>query len=162
MRAALLCRAEGNEDPVLGAVSCKREGGGVQLGPQWLWGWSRGWKQGVGTGRKHYHVISHKLLSWIPLGLGAILPRALGAGRCCSCTSHGVHPPHQPLFPQMAQRLALQRLLSLPARGPLASHGRAFGTSAGRRSTFNVQDGSDFQDRVVNSPKPVVVDFHAQ
>ncbi|KFW73146.1 hypothetical protein AS28_09505, partial [Pygoscelis adeliae] len=30
------------------------------------------------------------------------------------------------------------------------------------RSTFNVQDGSDFQDRVVNNPKPVVVDFHAQ
>lgn len=62
----------------------------------------------------------------------------------------------------MAQRLALQRLLSLPARRSLASHGRAFGTSAGLRSTFNVQDGSDFQDRVVNSPKPIVVDFHAQ
>ncbi|NXU45119.1 THIOM protein, partial [Drymodes brunneopygia] len=61
----------------------------------------------------------------------------------------------------MAQRLVFQRLLSLPARGPLASHGRAFATSAARRSTFNVQDGSDFQDRVVNSPKPVVVDFHA-
>uniref|UniRef100_U3KEY8 Thioredoxin, mitochondrial n=2 Tax=Ficedula albicollis TaxID=59894 RepID=U3KEY8_FICAL len=63
---------------------------------------------------------------------------------------------------KMAQRLALQRLLSLPTRGLLAPHGRALGTSAGRRSTFNVQDGSDFQDRVVNSPKPVVVDFHAQ
>lgn len=25
-----------------------------------------------------------------------------------------------------------------------------------------MQDGSDFQDRVVNNPKPVVVDFHAQ
>ncbi|NXX52101.1 THIOM protein, partial [Scopus umbretta] len=73
----------------------------------------------------------------------------------------------------MAQRLALQRLLSLtprtlPPRGPLAPraplapHGRSFGTSAGCRSTFNVQDGSDFQDRVVNSTKPVVVDFHAQ
>uniref|UniRef100_A0A8C3U9L8 Thioredoxin 2 n=1 Tax=Catharus ustulatus TaxID=91951 RepID=A0A8C3U9L8_CATUS len=86
----------------------------------------------------------------------------LGSGRCCSGTSHGVHPSHQPLSPQMAQRLALQRLLSLPTRGPLVSHGRAFGTSAGRRNTFNVQDGGDFQDRVVNSPKPVVVDFHAQ
>ncbi|KAF1478690.1 Thioredoxin, mitochondrial, partial [Eudyptula minor novaehollandiae] len=73
----------------------------------------------------------------------------------------------------MAQRLVLQRLLSLaprtlPSQGPLAlcappaPHGRAFGTSARCRSTFNVQDGSDFQDRVVNNPKPVVVDFHAQ
>ncbi|TRZ22599.1 hypothetical protein HGM15179_004444 [Zosterops borbonicus] len=74
----------------------------------------------------------------------------------------GARPPHQPLSPQMAQRLVLCRLLSRPARGSLASHGRAFSTSAGRRNTFNVQDGSDFQDRVVNSPKPVVVDFHAQ
>ncbi|XP_009706667.1 PREDICTED: thioredoxin, mitochondrial [Cariama cristata] len=83
----------------------------------------------------------------------------------------------------MAQRLVLRRLLSLTPRmpppqgppvwmpppqgllvshAPLAPHGRAFGTSAGCRSTFNVQDGSDFQDRVVNNPKPVVVDFHAQ
>ncbi|KAM6302140.1 thioredoxin, mitochondrial [Podargus strigoides] len=73
----------------------------------------------------------------------------------------------------MAQRLALRWLLSLtprtlPSQGPLAlhaslaAHGRAFSTSAGCRSTFNVQDGSDFQDRVVNNPKPVVVDFHAQ
>ncbi|XP_052646212.1 thioredoxin, mitochondrial [Harpia harpyja] len=70
----------------------------------------------------------------------------------------------------MAQRLVLRRLLSLTPRtlspqGPLAPcapHGRAFGTSAGCRNTFNVQDGSDFQDRVVNNPKPVVVDFHAQ
>ncbi|XP_014376483.1 thioredoxin, mitochondrial [Alligator sinensis] len=30
------------------------------------------------------------------------------------------------------------------------------------RSTFNVQDGEDFQDRVINSTKPVVIDFHAQ
>lgn len=29
-------------------------------------------------------------------------------------------------------------------------------------TTFNVQDGPDFQDRVVNSETPVVVDFHAQ
>lgn len=68
---------------------------------------------------------------------------------------------------QMAQRLVLRRLLSLTPRtlspqGPPAPHGRAFSTSAGCRNTFNVQDGSDFQDRVVNNPKPVVVDFHAQ
>ncbi|XP_037369547.1 thioredoxin, mitochondrial [Talpa occidentalis] len=29
-------------------------------------------------------------------------------------------------------------------------------------TTFNIQDGPDFQDRVVNSDTPVVVDFHAQ
>ncbi|XP_052027899.1 thioredoxin, mitochondrial-like [Apodemus sylvaticus] len=29
-------------------------------------------------------------------------------------------------------------------------------------TTFNVQDGPDFQDRVVNSETPVVVDFFAQ
>ncbi|KAF0881486.1 thioredoxin, mitochondrial [Hyaena hyaena] len=29
-------------------------------------------------------------------------------------------------------------------------------------TTFNIQDGPDFQDRVVNSETPVVVDFHAQ
>lgn len=73
----------------------------------------------------------------------------------------------------MAQRLVLRRLLSLaprtpPPQGPLAlraspaPHGKAFSTSAGYKTTFNVQDGSDFQDRVVNNPKPVVVDFHAQ
>lgn len=54
----------------------------------------------------------------------------------------------------MAQRLALRRLLAVPTR--------ALGTSAGRPSAFNVQDGGDFQERVVNSAKPVVVDFHAQ
>ncbi|XP_065535212.1 thioredoxin, mitochondrial [Lathamus discolor] len=67
----------------------------------------------------------------------------------------------------MAQRLALQRLLALtprtlPAQAPAALHSRAFSSSANCKSTFNVQDGSDFQDRVVNNPKPVVVDFHAQ
>ncbi|KFQ17530.1 hypothetical protein N331_00324, partial [Merops nubicus] len=50
----------------------------------------------------------------------------------------------------------------LAPRAPPAPQGRAFGTSVRCRSTFNVQDGSDFQDRVVNNPKPVVVDFYAQ
>lgn len=83
------------------------------------------------------------------------------------------HPTNFLVSPQMAQRLVLRRLLpltprTLPPQGllapraPPAPHGRAFGTSAGCSSTFNVQDGSDFQDRVVNNPKPVVVDFHAQ
>ncbi|KGL76114.1 hypothetical protein N309_04022, partial [Tinamus guttatus] len=48
-----------------------------------------------------------------------------------------------------------------PPRGP-AAPSRALATPAGCGSTFNVQDGSDFQERVVNNPKPIVVDFHAQ
>ncbi|KFO81670.1 hypothetical protein N303_09863, partial [Cuculus canorus] len=50
----------------------------------------------------------------------------------------------------------------LVPRAPPAPYHRTIGTSAGCRSTFNVQDDRDFQDRVVNNPKPVVVDFHAR
>lgn len=136
-------------------VNGEEAGSSWELRARWAGAAERGRaEQGSGSNP----VIPHKLLYWP----GAVLPGELGSRRCCSGTSRGVHPPHQPLSPQMAQRLALQRLLAFPTRGPLASHGRAFGTSAGRRNTFNVQDGSDFQDRVVNSPKPVVVDFHAQ
>ncbi|XP_025045784.1 thioredoxin, mitochondrial [Pelodiscus sinensis] len=39
---------------------------------------------------------------------------------------------------------------------------RTFSTTPVCRVTFNIQDGADFQDRVMNSQKPVVVDFHAQ
>ncbi|XP_054844436.1 thioredoxin, mitochondrial [Eublepharis macularius] len=39
---------------------------------------------------------------------------------------------------------------------------RTFSTTQVFRDTFNVQDGDDFQDRVLKSQKPVVVDFHAQ
>nr|XP_044636260.1 thioredoxin, mitochondrial isoform X2 [Equus asinus] len=88
----------------------------------------------------------------------------------------------------MAQRLLLRRFLAsvvsrrpCPGRwGPLTSRalpapqcgpGDLTGTPSQARSlyttrvcatTFNIQDGPDFQDRVVNSETPVVVDFHAQ
>ncbi|KAL1767273.1 thioredoxin, mitochondrial [Sigmodon hispidus] len=88
----------------------------------------------------------------------------------------------------MAQRLLLRRFLtsviprkppqsgwaSLTSRSlqtPLYSPGGLTGTPSSARTlyttrvcstTFNVQDGPDFQDRVVNSETPVVVDFHAQ
>ncbi|XP_053110116.1 thioredoxin, mitochondrial [Hemicordylus capensis] len=39
---------------------------------------------------------------------------------------------------------------------------RTFSTTQVFRQTFNVQDGDDFQDRVLKSQKPVVIDFHAQ
>lgn len=94
--------------------------------------------------------------------------------------------PRLPL--QMAQRLLLRRFLAAAAsRKPAQSRwaplafsaaqtppcgpGGHTGTPSPARTlhatgvlatTFNIQDGSDFQDRVVNSETPVVVDFHAQ
>ena len=89
---------------------------------------------------------------------------------------------------QMAQRLLLRRFLTSIISGkpsqsrwaplvsralqtPQYSPGYLAGTPSQARSiyttrvcstTFNIQDGPDFQDRVVNSETPVVVDFHAQ
>ncbi|OCT83016.1 thioredoxin, mitochondrial [Xenopus laevis] len=92
---------------------------------------------------------------------------------------------------KMAQRLFLKRVLvpsvkSLIAPTPsfstllsngIRSHGlkaltssrlhphinmRPISTSKTRKVTFNVQDADDFQERVVGSETPVVVDFHAQ
>uniref|UniRef100_A0A671DYS6 Thioredoxin domain-containing protein n=1 Tax=Rhinolophus ferrumequinum TaxID=59479 RepID=A0A671DYS6_RHIFE len=88
----------------------------------------------------------------------------------------------------MAQRLLLRRFLASvisrkPPQGwrepltsralqtPRCSPGNLTITPSQARSifstrvcstTFNIQDGPDFQDRVVNSDTPVVVDFHAQ
>ncbi|XP_053577351.1 thioredoxin, mitochondrial [Bombina bombina] len=90
----------------------------------------------------------------------------------------------------MAQRVFLQRLLVPSVRslrlttpslyialsgaarvhGPLARHrsvpcsavNRFIATSSVCRVTFNVQDAEDFQERVIGSETPVVVDFHAQ
>lgn len=100
-----------------------------------------------------------------------------------------MYPSSSCFFPsQMAQRLLLRRFLTsiiprTPPQGgwapltsrtqqtPQHSHGGLPGTASPARTlhttrvcstTFNVQDGPDFQDRVVNSETPVVVDFHAQ
>ncbi|XP_034499622.1 thioredoxin, mitochondrial isoform X3 [Ailuropoda melanoleuca] len=85
----------------------------------------------------------------------------------------------------MAQRLLLRRFLAslisrkppqgwwgpLTCRAPQCSPGdltvtpnqaRSIYTTRVCTTTFNIQDGPDFQDRVVNSETPVVVDFHAQ
>ncbi|XP_060101506.1 thioredoxin, mitochondrial [Heteronotia binoei] len=51
---------------------------------------------------------------------------------------------------------------SLPATAARAAATRTFSTTQVFRDTFNVQDEDDFQDRVLKSQKPVVVDFHAQ
>ncbi|KAG8511120.1 Thioredoxin, mitochondrial [Galemys pyrenaicus] len=91
-------------------------------------------------------------------------------------------------YNEMAQRLLLRRCLasiisqrppqspwapltSGPLQTPQLSPGYLAVTSCQARlvytsrvcaTTFNIQDGPDFQDRVVNSETPVVVDFHAQ
>ncbi len=38
---------------------------------------------------------------------------------------------------------------------------RQFTISSSQRAMFNVQDGEDFQKRVLSSTKMVIVDFHA-
>ncbi|XP_008582083.1 PREDICTED: thioredoxin, mitochondrial [Galeopterus variegatus] len=59
------------------------------------------------------------------------------------------------------------RVLQTPQCSPnsltvIPSPARTIYTTRVCTTTFNVQDGPDFQDRVVNSETPVVVDFHAQ
>lgn len=108
------------------------------------------------------------------MGLGLLAVQAVGlrlGGRNSEFCGVSVILTSPPFSSQMAQRLALRRLLALGRRplplgprqlAPQGSSSRTFGGSAIRGSAFNVQDGGDFQERVVNSPKPVVVDFHAQ
>lgn len=43
-----------------------------------------------------------------------------------------------------------------------ATAARQISTSSSRRVTFSVQNKDDFQERVIESEIPVVVDFHAQ
>uniref|UniRef100_A0A2I3RV41 Thioredoxin, mitochondrial n=1 Tax=Pan troglodytes TaxID=9598 RepID=A0A2I3RV41_PANTR len=72
----------------------------------------------------------------------------------------------------MAQRLLLRRFLASVTPGSLSGswatphfQSPADPTTPGHihhedlLTTFNIQDGPDFQDRVVNSETPVVVDF---
>ncbi|XP_022455674.1 thioredoxin, mitochondrial [Delphinapterus leucas] len=59
------------------------------------------------------------------------------------------------------------RALQTPQHSPnnltvTPSQARSIYTTRVCTTTFNIQDGPDFQDRVVNSETPVVVDFHAQ
>lgn len=48
------------------------------------------------------------------------------------------------------------------SRSTELSTARQISTSSSCRATFNVQSKDDFQERVVESEVPVVVDFHAQ
>ncbi|MEE6511946.1 hypothetical protein FKM82_018844 [Ascaphus truei] len=48
------------------------------------------------------------------------------------------------------------------SRSALPPAGRPISTSPVCRVTFNIQDTEDFQERVIGSECPVVVDFHAQ
>lgn len=48
------------------------------------------------------------------------------------------------------------------AIGGSYSHIRALCSKAGEGMVINIQDEEDFEERVINSDKPVVVDFHAR
>ncbi|KAM4881424.1 thioredoxin, mitochondrial isoform 1-T3 [Thomomys bottae] len=70
-------------------------------------------------------------------------------------------------FPQGRWALLTSGALHTPQCSPGAltvtpSPVRTISTTRVCLTTFNIQDGPDFQDRVVNSETPVVVDFHAQ
>ncbi|XP_051824685.1 thioredoxin, mitochondrial-like [Antechinus flavipes] len=72
----------------------------------------------------------------------------------------------------MARKLFMRRW-ALPSAGVLQATPKSSGTPALNLSrllhnshiykiTFNIWDGPDFQEKVLNSTIPVVVDFHAQ
>nr|KAF6375700.1 thioredoxin 2 [Pipistrellus kuhlii] len=69
--------------------------------------------------------------------------------------------------PQSRWAPLISRALQTPQHRPgdlaiTPSQARPLHTTRVCSTTFNIQDGPDFQDRVVNSETPVVVDFHAQ
>ncbi|CAK6443879.1 unnamed protein product [Pipistrellus nathusii] len=69
--------------------------------------------------------------------------------------------------PQSRWAPLISRALQTPQHSPgdlavTPSQARPLHTTRVCSTTFNIQDGPDFQDRVVNSETPVVVDFHAQ
>ncbi|KAM4721987.1 thioredoxin, mitochondrial [Rhinophrynus dorsalis] len=68
-----------------------------------------------------------------------------------------------PFFSTLLSRAhGLQSLPSLLSRSAVLPTLKHISTSTPCRVTFNVQDADDFQDRVIGSETPVVVDFHAQ
>ena len=44
----------------------------------------------------------------------------------------------------------------------ICSNKRLFHSTAINKDIFNIQDEKDFEDRVIKSELPVIVDFHAQ
>lgn len=53
-------------------------------------------------------------------------------------------------------------LLSTTAASPVLTTARTIHVSPSCRVTFNVQNKDDFEDRVIGSDTPIIVDFHAQ
>uniref|UniRef100_A0A8D0PXS1 Thioredoxin domain-containing protein n=1 Tax=Sus scrofa TaxID=9823 RepID=A0A8D0PXS1_PIG len=70
-------------------------------------------------------------------------------------------PSHSRWAPLTSRALQTPQL-SLSNLTGTPSQARSLYTTRVCTTTFNIQDGPDFQDRVVNSETPVVVDFHAQ
>lgn len=64
--------------------------------------------------------------------------------------------------------LSLMRQVIQQCEQKSVSHGtsysqvRALCTKPGEGMIINIQDEQDFEDRVINNEKPVVVDFHAR
>ena len=53
-------------------------------------------------------------------------------------------------------------LLHRSSRGFQGVQHRNFKVSASKQDIFNIQDKEDFKERVLNSDKPVLIDFHAK
>ncbi|KAG9472332.1 hypothetical protein GDO78_020178 [Eleutherodactylus coqui] len=68
----------------------------------------------------------------------------------------------QPFPNYLSQCTQTHGLLSTTSAKPVLTTARQIHVSHACRVTFNIQDKEDFQDRVVGSETPVIVDFHAQ
>ncbi|KAG8436423.1 hypothetical protein GDO86_007502 [Hymenochirus boettgeri] len=71
-------------------------------------------------------------------------------------------PSFSTFYSRSISTCALQALKSPSSQLNAQCNLRQISTSSPCRVTFNVQDADDFQDRVVGSETPVIVDFHAQ
>ncbi|CAN2390152.1 Thioredoxin [Pristimantis euphronides] len=70
--------------------------------------------------------------------------------------------PVQPFPKYFPQCTLTHGLLSTTSANPVLTAARQIHASYSCRVTFNVQNKDDFQDRVIGSETPVIVDFHAQ
>ncbi|XP_056384040.1 thioredoxin, mitochondrial isoform X2 [Hyla sarda] len=82
--------------------------------------------------------------------------------RLISSFGRSVTGSAQPIPRYQSQCPQTRGLLSTTSTHPVLTAARTFHISPSCRVTFNVQNKDDFEDRVVGSETPVVVDFHAQ
>ncbi|XP_069825050.1 thioredoxin, mitochondrial [Dendropsophus ebraccatus] len=84
-----------------------------------------------------------------------LLRRFLSFGRSVSGSA-------QPFPGYQSPCIQTHGLLSTTSANPVLTSARTIHLSPSCRVTFNVQNNDDFQDRVIGSKTPVIVDFHAQ